>query len=338
MYQLPPVVECISDTSLCPVLLPLQEVAIVSYDSMEGATRAIQVLDGTNMPSGGTLTVRLAPMPAAADPTSAFGAAAGGLGPLSPGAFGHPGGMVNAGGYGGGGDRPAGEGAPNGWEFVASGVGESNIFAQGSGGPGRGLGLGRGAALGRPEGGADMFGLASGGPANSLWGDAGGAAAAGRPPAPVYPAGMRQGVNRSPSPGAAGGLAFGAGSGGTSPGLPRQPQVHTASPVPGYTSGDLFAKPGFNNSDALGFGGGSGDQSQGFTQGFGLGGAVHGSGSGLGGLDVGASHAEGNFGLGHHMISPAGDSGGTQIRRGVGSGGSLNAQSVGSGVGSGSDV
>lgn len=317
--------------TFCCVLLGLQEVAIVTYDTLDGAARAIQILDGTNMPSGGTLTVRLAPDPAAADPASTLGPAAAGLGPLSPGGFGHLGGMMNAGGLAGVSDRQSGEGGPNNWEFVASGVGESNIFLQGSRGRGRGLGLGRG---GRPEVGADMFTLGLGGPMNGLWGDGGGGNASGRPPAPAYSAGMWQGMNRSPSPGAPAGLAFG---GSSSPAIARQSHLHT-SPAPAFNSGDMFtttpgAPSGFNSTEGLGLASGSAEQSRSYSQGFGLGGSVHGSASGLGGLDLG----EGSFGLQQHMISPAGETDG-RIRRGAGSGGSLNAQSVGSGAGSGSDV
>lgn len=304
----------------------------MTYDTPAGASRAIQVLDGTNLPSGGTLTVRLAPLPSATDP-SGSGAGTAGLGPLSPGAFGNPANMFSAGGLSGGSDRSGADAAPNGWEFVASGVGESNIFAQGSAGAGRGLGLGRG---------SDMFGFSGAG----TGGDGGVAGAgSGKPPAPVYPAGLRQGITRSPSPGAvAAGLAFGANSGGASPAPARQPPVHLASPVPTLSSGELFNRPagaaGLAGGDGLGLGtgfpSGSVDQSQSLSQSLALGGNSS-SGVGLPALEVGGMNAEGSFGVSPHMISPAGDSSAGRLKR-DGSWGSLKAQqSAGSGVGSGSD-
>lgn len=297
----------------------LQEVAIVTYDTLDGASRAIQILDGTNMPSGGTLTVRLAPFHGAANPAAALTAAQA-MGALSPGAYGNPApGVFGAGGLGTGADRPSGDGASNGWEFVASGVGESNIFAQGSG---RGLGVGQGSGLGRPAGSdsGNMFGMGSGG-------DGGHSGGFGKPPPPVYPGGSRHVVNRSPSPGAAVAavLASGGGSGGTSPAPIRQAQGH--APSSAMNSGELFGKASVGS--AFNTGGGVNQSQAAALRG------PHGAAPGLPGLDVGGFGSDGAFPAASHLISPAGDAAGRVLERDEGSWGSLNAhQSAGAGSGS----
>jgi len=43
-------------------LLCLQEYVLVTFETLEGAVKAVQVLNGTSLPSGGTLSVHFAPV------------------------------------------------------------------------------------------------------------------------------------------------------------------------------------------------------------------------------------------------------------------------------------
>jgi hypothetical protein len=61
--QRPHSVSAVAATLLSLPRVCLQDVAVVTYESEDAATRAVRMMDGTNMPSGRTMHVTFAPLP-----------------------------------------------------------------------------------------------------------------------------------------------------------------------------------------------------------------------------------------------------------------------------------
>lgn len=262
--------------------LSLQDVAIVTYESEEAATRAVRMMDGTNMPSGRTMRVSFAPLPG----LPATHSAPTDLAPA--GANGEPAAAASA-------PFSAAVGLGSGFDMFGGDVGAAAALATSL--PGgvfgqqqQGRNTGGGAGPSRPPF-AGMFGGGDvGNIRGSSWDGSGLAAAnaAGRPPMPGFFGGRGQ-QQQQQQFGVTGrhsitGPPSGAHLRAVSP-VGGMPPVYMASPLQrnaGNASaaaspgGTLFGQQGLGSAAAM-LGGGSGAD----LSAFGLPGGV---GGGMGGL------------------------------------------------------
>jgi hypothetical protein len=234
----------------------LQDVAVVTYESEDAATRAVRMMDGTNMPSGRTMHVSFAPLPG----LSAVHSAAADLAPA--GANGE--GVTNS--VSNNTSMPfstAGFGAGSGFDIFGGDAAAAAALAAANlqGGMFGGQGWNGASAAARPPFAGSMFGADLNNNRGASWDGSGIAAAnaAGRPPMPGLFGGRGQQQQQQQQFGGVTGRhsISGPPSGSMRAVSPvgGMPPVYMASPVgsmPGGVGGaspspganNLFARPG----------------------------------------------------------------------------------------------